>query len=162
MKKITLIMAIGIGLLGGSARAQNTDLYSCCESSVDVAGLFATRDKDGRNTDTWGMAVGLNHFFTKYFGVGAETYFDAWEVPYLINGDGYFRFPIKQTGFAPYAFGGGGRQWTHAAQWLAHAAAGIEFRIRPQAGIFFDAREVFASETKDYEVLRFGFRFAFK
>ena len=163
MKRIKLLVAVGVGILGGSAAfAQNTDLYSYHEGQLDVAGFYASRDKDGRNTDTWGMGVGMNYFFCKYVGVGADTYFDAWEVPYLLNGDGYFRYPIMHTGIAPYAFGGGGRQWTHAAQWLAHAGVGIEYRVHPEAGIFFDARQVFPDHTKNYAVLRLGFRFAFQ
>jgi hypothetical protein len=161
-----LLLAIGLGVLGsGAAFAQtsdmNTDLYTCGETSVDIAGMFATRDKDGIKHDTWGMAAGLNYFFIKYVGVGAETYFDAWEVPYLVNGDAYLRYPIMHTGLAPYGFGGGGREWTHAPQWMGHVGVGIEYRFHPGFGAFFDAREVFPDHTKDYAVLRFGFRLSF-
>ena len=163
MKRIKLLIAVGIGILGGGAAfAQDTDLYSYHEGQLDASGMYASRDKDGHKGDTWGMGAGLNYFFTKYIGAGADTYFDAWDVPYLLNGDGYFRYPIKQTGLAPYGFGGGGRQWTHAAQWLGHVGVGIEYRVHPEAGVFFDAREVFPEHTKDYAVLRFGFRFAFR
>jgi hypothetical protein len=169
--KNKMMFIIGLGMVAGTgAMAQsadlysthvNTDLYSAYEGSFDAFGFYGSKDKDGRN-DAWGMGVGLNYFFSKYFGVGADTYMDAFEVPYLVNGQGIFRFPIEHTGLAPYAFGGGGRQWDHAAQWLADVGVGIEYRIQPHVGAFFDAREVFADKTRDYAVLRFGFRFAFK
>lgn len=170
-KKIMFIIGVGI-LVGATAMAQsetsdlysthvNTDLYTAYEGSFDAFGFYGSKDKDGRN-DAWGMGVGLNYFVTKYFGVGADTYMDAFEVPYLVNGQGIFRYPIENTGLAPYVFGGGGRQWKHSAQWMADVGVGIEYRIQPHVGAFFDAREVFPDKTKDYAVLRFGFRFAFR
>jgi len=171
MKNKKVILIIGLGMLvAGAVRAQstdlysthvNTDLYSANEGSFDAYGFYGSKDKDGKN-DAWGMGVGVNYFISKYFGLGADSYFDAFEVPYLVNGQGIFRYPIANTGLAPYAFGGGGRQWKHSPQWLADAGVGIEYRIQPHVGAFFDAREVFADKTKDYAVLRFGFRFAFR
>ena len=162
MKRTTLLVTIGVGLLGGSvAMAQSTDLYSYHEGALDVAGYYASRDKGGNN-DAWGTAVGFNYFFTENFGAGADTYFDAFTLPYLLNADGIFRYPIHRTKLAPYGFAGFGRQWTHAAQWLGHVGAGMEYRFQPKMGAFLDVRAVFPSETKDYAVLRFGFRFVFK
>ena len=171
MKIKKLILIVGLGMLAGlEAKAQsadlhsthlNLDLYSAHEASFDAFGFYAGKNKDGRD-DAWGMGVGVNYFFSKYFGVGADSYMDAFEVPYLLNGQGIFRFPINGTSLAPYGFAGGGRQWEHSPQWLADAGVGLEYRIHPHVGAFFDAREVFADKTKDYAVLRFGFRFAFK
>jgi hypothetical protein len=173
MKNKKTIFIIGLGLLAGAgAMAQNldtdlhsnhvhADLYNANEGSFDAFGFYGSKNKDGK-ADAWGMGVGVNYFFTKYFGTGADTYMDAFHYPYLVNGQGIFRYPIPNTGIAPYAFGGGGRQWQHSAQWLADAGVGIEYRIQPNVGAFFDAREVFADKTKDYAVLRFGFRYAFK
>ncbi len=162
MKNKKLLLAIGLGVMGTmGAMAQSTDLYSAHESSLDAFGFYGSRDKGGNN-DAWGMGVGINYFFTQYLGVGADTYMDAFTLPYLLNGEGIFRYPIRGTAFAPYAFGGVGRQWTHAAQWLGDAGVGIEYRFQPRTGVFFDARGVFPSETKDYAVLRFGFRFTFR
>jgi hypothetical protein len=171
MKTKKIMVIIGLGMLTcGGAMAQNTDLYSthlntdlyrAQESSFDAFGFYGSKDKDGKD-EAWGMGVGINYFFSKYFGIGVETYMDAFEIPYLLNGQGIFRFPIKATGLAPYAFGGGGRQWQHSPQWLYDAGVGIEYRFKPCVGAFFDAREVFADRTPDYAVLRFGFRFAFR
>ena len=171
MKIKRLLFIIGAGLVAGaSAMAQNanlysthvnTDLYTAREASFDAFGFYGSRNKDGK-ADAWGMGVGLNYFFSKYFGLGADTYMDAFHYPYLLNGQGIFRFPIEQTGLAPYAFGGGGRQWQHSPQWLADVGVGIEYRVQPHVGAFFDAREVFADKTRDYAVLRFGFRYSFR
>ena len=162
MKIKNLMLIIGLQMLTcAGALAQGTDLYSYHEASFDGFGFYGSKDKGG-NRDAWGVGVGGNYFFTRNIGAGADTYMDAFTIPYLLNADGIFRYPIKQTGFAPYGFGGFGRQWTHAAQWLGHIGVGIEYRWRPQQGAFFDAREVFPTETKDYAVLRFGFRFVFK
>ncbi len=162
MKKTKTILAISLGvLMSAGAVAQSTDLYSAHEATIDGFGFYGSRDKGGHN-DAWGLGLGANYFFTENIGAGADTYMDAFTVPYLLNADGIFRYPIKRTGLAPYGFGGFGRQWDHAAQWLGHIGVGIEYRWRPQMGAFFDAREVFPSETKDYAVLRFGFRFVFK
>jgi hypothetical protein len=162
MKNKKIIFLIGLGMLvSAGAVAQSTDLYSSHEASLDAFGFYGSRDKGG-NHDAWGMGVGANYFFTRNIGAGADTYMDAFTIPYLLNVDGIYRFPLKQRGLAPYGFAGIGRQWDHAAQWLGHVGVGIEYRWRPQLGAFFDAREVFPSETQDYAVLRFGFRFVFK
>jgi len=170
MKTKHIALTTGLSMLAcGGALAQdtdlysthlNTDLYAAHEGSFDAFGFYGSKNKDGMH-DAWGMGVGANYFISKYFGIGADTYFDAFEVPYLLNGQAIARFPIKATGMAPYAFGGGGRQWEHSPQWLWDVGVGIEYRIHPHMGAFFDAREVFPDHTKDYAVLRFGFRFAF-
>lgn len=162
MKNKKILFAIGLGMLmSAGVMAQSTDLYSAHEASVDAFGFYGSKDKGGRQ-DAWGAGVGGNYFFTQNIGAGVDTYMDAFTIPYLLNAEGIFRYPIRQTGLAPYGFGGFGRQWDHAAQWLGHVGVGIEYRWRPQLGAFFDAREVFPSETRDYAVLRFGFRFVFK
>ncbi len=159
-KNMKLLLAIGVGVLGTSG-AMAQDLYSYHEGSLDAFGFYGTRDKGGNN-DAWGMGVGVNYFITQNIGVGAETYMDAFTLPYLLNAQGIFRFPLRGTDFAPYAYAGIGREWTHAAQWLGDLGVGIEYRFKPQTGAFFDIREIFPSRTDDYTMLRFGFRFVFK
>jgi len=149
--------------MGAEAMAQQgTDLYSYHEASLDTFGFYSSQNKGGHQGDTWGLGVAGNYFFTQNFGASAETYMDAFTIPYLLNLNAIYRFPLKQSALAPYGFAGFGRQWDHAAQWLGDLGVGIEYRFRPQMGAFFDARGVFPSETKDYAVLRFGFRFLFK
>ena len=162
MKNTKRLLVVGVGMFcSAGAMAQSTDLYSSHEGSVDLFGFYGSKDKGG-NRDAWGMGGGFNYFFTRYIGAGADTYMDAFTIPYLVNGQGIFRCPLGNTPVAPYAFGGFGRQWSHAAQWLGDIGVGIEYRFQPKMGAFFDAREVFPTETRDYAVLRFGFRFTFR
>ncbi len=135
--------------------------YAPHEFSFDIAGGYATRDKDGRDKDACGLAGGVSYFITDKIGVGADTYFDAFELPYMLNFSGIFRYPISETGLAPYGFGGFGRQWEHAAQWTGHIGAGLEFRLNTHTGVFVDGRRVFPDTTNDYCLWRFGFRFGF-
>ena len=145
---------------------RGTGLYRANEFSLDLYGFGASRDKDGNSETAWGPGVGANYFFTKTLGVGADSSADAFEVPYMLNGSGIFRYPFEETGFAVYGFGGFGRQWKHSPQWLGHIGVGGEYRCNPKGsyvGSFFvDVREEFPTETKDYTVFRFGFRIPFR
>lgn len=162
MKKTKVLLIVAVGILSGAAaQAQGYDLYSAHETSFDVFGFYGSRDKGG-NKDAWGPGVGINYFFTQNIGVGADTYADAFEVPYLLDASGIYRYPIKDTAFAPYGFAGMGRQWDHAARWFGHLGVGIEYRLKPKTGVFADIREVFPTEKSDYAVFRFGFRFRFR
>ena len=138
-----------------------TALFSPNELSLDVFGYHASRNKDGADTDAWGPGIGINYYFTENFGFGADTYADAFEVPYLLNGSFLVRYPLWDTGLAPYGYAGFGWQWQHAAQWTGHIGAGLEYRFNPKTGVFVDVREVFAAETADYFMVRFGVRIAF-
>lgn len=166
MKKIGLALILAIEFVGPAGiLAQQYDLYSAQESSLDLFGFYGSRDKGGGNSSAWGPGVGFNYFFTQYFGAGADTYADAFTLPYLLNANGIFRFPIPRTSFAPYAFAGFGREWWHAPQWLGDVGGGVEYRLgsmKSLIGLFTDIRGVFPSETKDYAVVRFGFRFVFR
>lgn len=135
--------------------------YAAREFSFDVAGGYATRDKGGADKDAFGLALGVNYFITENIGVGSDTYFDAFELPYQINFSGIYRYPIGDTGAAPYGFAGFGRQWDHAAQWSGHIGAGVEFRMNVHTGVFLDGRWVIADRTSDYALWRLGLRFGF-
>jgi len=136
----------------------SSDLYSEKELSLDAFGFGATRDKDGNSTTAWGPGVGINYFFTRNLGAGADTYSDAFTIPYNLNFSGIFRYPIADSRFAVYGIGGFGRQWKYSAQWLGHVGAGGEYRFNPKWSFFTDIRGEFPTETKDYALFRFGFR----
>ena len=166
-------MSVVLGLLvGGAASAQNamsdrleflpgSGVFGPNEFSLDVFGFHASREKGGADRGAWGPAVGVNYFMTDYVGFGADTYADAFALPYLLNGSVELRYPFKEIGLAPYAFGGAGRQWVYAAQWLGHIGAGVEYRFNPKTAVLLDVRHVFAENRPDYSVVRFGFRFVF-
>lgn len=135
--------------------------YMPNEFSLDMFGTYATRDRYGHGDDNWGGGLGVNYFFTRYIGIGADSYLEEWKTPYRVNGSLIFRIPIDQVGLAPYAFGGGGRQWKYVPQWSAHAGGGLELRFNPNFGLFADGRRVFPDRSKDYALWRAGVRFAF-
>lgn len=131
------------------------------EFSADVFGFYASRDKGGADKNAYGYGAAVNYFLTPYWGANAETYADAFEVPYNINFSGIFRYPFEDVKLAPYGLAGFGRQWDHAAQWIFHLGAGVEYRLNDKNGIFVNLREVFPLETKDYTLIEFGIRFRF-
>lgn len=172
MKKIRQVLILALVFVGAArVRAQSlgppSDLFLAHESSFDFFGFYGSRDKGGGNSSAWGPGVGINHFFTQNFGLGADTYSDAFTLPYLLNANGIFRYPIAGVCVAPYVFAGFGREWWHAPQWMGDVGGGFEYRpsgqgIRWPGGLFVDARGVFPGETKNYAVVRFGIRFVFK
>lgn len=135
--------------------------FNANEFTLDIFGYHASHDKGGGHSDAWGPGVAGDYFFTQNIGLGLETYADAFEAPYLLNVQGIFRYPIESISVAPYAIAGVGRQWDHAAQWLGHIGAGVEYRFNARTGAFVDLRRVFAENTQDYTLVRFGIRLAF-
>lgn len=122
--------------------------------------IFHTNIRHG----LWGGGVGLNYFFCRYLGIGGDINMPCANLGNFVNdmnGSLIARFPIECSGFAPYVFGGGGRQTNPEWQWTGHAGVGAEFRFNPGVGIFTDARYVWADKTTDTILFRAGFRFAF-
>lgn len=171
MKKIRLavILALGVVVTGSVlAQSYSYDLYRAQEASLDFLGFYASHDKGGGNSAAAGPGLGFNYFFMQNLGIGADTYADAFTVPYLLNANAIFRYPIPQTRIAPYAFAGFGREWWHAPQWMGDFGVGAEYRLQKMSrlkypiGLFVDARGVIPTETRDYAVVRFGLRFRFQ
>lgn len=158
------LILVAVLMVGTSSVQAQQGFPEARDFSLDVFGYHASRDKGGADREAWGPGVGVNYFFSRYFGVGADTYADAFEVPYLLNASALARYPLGDIA-APYAFTGFGRQWEHAAQWTGHLGGGIEARIpfilKETSSAFVDIRQVFAAETHDYTVIRFGFRLRF-
>jgi len=145
--------------------------YRAQELSLDVFGTAALGkdsldDLSGETIDEdteWGVGIGLNYFFIRWLGVGADAY--------LENSSGAFvdsaslnligRFPIGDSGFAPNVFGGGGCLFDNDELWFWQFGAGIEYRFTQNIGVFLDARWVMPEEIDDYGVARLGVRFAF-
>lgn len=115
----------------------------------------------------WGGGVGMNYFFTKYLGMGVDTF--AQENGHILNnvtGNLYARMPLGNSGFAPYIFGGAGwndgsiiQGLTHSTDQLtADGGVGIEFRFNPHMGVFSDIRYTWCDKTVDLCLVRAGFR----
>src|SRR5215469_4158140 len=143
-----------------------TSPYTDNELSLDLNGsyianqraiehLFHTNIRHG----FWGGGVGLNYFLNRYLGIGGDIQmFDSnGQLSNFVNnmnGSLIARFPIECSGFAPYIFGGGGRQTNPEWKWSGHLGVGAEFRFNPGVGIFTDARYMWVKTTPDEILFR--------
>jgi len=185
MKTLRQAMAIGIGAIAtfgavcltarsegnASGRWDSSQFYRPNELSID---LFGSGSIGQQTIDSFsgsrvtedvrlGAGVGINCFFTRHFGLGGEAYTEN-TADHLVDSASLnllCRFPIGESGLAPYLLGGGGYQFDVIEQWLVNAGAGLEFRFHKNWGLFFDARYVFAEETENYGVGRAGVRLSF-
>jgi hypothetical protein len=149
----------------------DNDLYRANELSVDAfgsasLGKYTIDHPSGRrirhNTQLGGGA-GINYFFTRNIGIGADAYSENTDGSVVDSASAnlILRLPLGQSGFAPYVFGGGGYHFEEIRTQFAQAGLGIEYRFTPHLGMFIDARGVLPDHTPDYGVARLGFRFAF-
>jgi hypothetical protein len=147
------------------------DMYRANEFSLDAFGTdtlgqhtinHPSTDRI-RNNSVLGLGLGANYFFIRYVGIGAEAYTENTAHNFVDNASGNLivRFPIGDTGLAPYAYGGGGYRWDPVSTWFGQVGGGLEFRFTRNIGIFVDARYVLADRIRDYGVGRAGLRFAF-
>lgn len=147
------------------------DYYRASELSVDAfgsgsIGKYTIDNLSGdriRHNTRLGVGAGLSYFFTRNIGVGGEAYSENTTGTFVDSASAnlILRLPLGQSGFAPYAYGGGGRQFDNAKSWFAQLGAGMEYRFTPNIGVFVDARWVLPDEEKYYGVGRLGLRFAF-
>jgi len=152
-----MILSVITAALAAQASASAEGLFGR-GPDVDLFGTYSTRDRYGTRDDQGGGGVGLDYFFTRYLGIGADSYLDEWKAPYRLNGSGIIRLPlqVKNFGLAPYGFGGGGREFQYVTQYSWHAGGGLEFKFNRQWGIFGDAREVWPDKTANYTLVRAG------
>jgi len=116
-----------------------------------------------RHNTRLGAGLGLSYFITRNIGIGAEAYSEDTSGPFIDSASANLiaRFPVGQTGFAPYAFGGGGQQFDLNKVSFGQAGGGFEYRFNPKVGIFTDLRMVWPTETKYFAVARLGLRLTF-
>ncbi len=116
----------------------------------------------------WGGGVGVNYFFTKFFGVGVEQDVFGKKGGSLAHWGTsahlFARYPIESLRLAPYALVGGGA--CYAAGLTGHGSGdvggGLEYRFTRNVGLFGEARYFYSSELpRDSVIYRTGFRFAF-
>jgi len=149
-----------------------TPRYTPAELSFDAFGsyiagerrfnkLFETNIRHG----DWGGGVGLNYFFLREVGIGADINIPANGGNFIDQVDGslILRWPFEPSGFAPYVFGGGGRSTDPIWEWIVHAGIGIEYRFNPTTGVFFDTRYIWhvTDGSSDRILFRGGLRFVF-
>jgi len=155
----------------GSHWVLNRDnLYTANELSLDMFGAYLAGQrkiedvfKTNIRHGVWGGGVGVNYFFTRNIGVGGDAIIPDDGGNFIDNVDGSLiaRFPIANSGLAPYVYGGGGRQTQPVWEWTGHAGVGLEYRFNPVTGIFADARYIWPDKTPDEMLIRAGLRFVF-
>ena len=173
-KKVKCIMGTLLGLMLIVAAAQsatwnerwrydkdNTDKFKEPDVTLDLFGTWATQDRFGNDDDRFGGGLGVTAFFVRYFGISADSWIEDWRTPYRGNASVLLRLPVGQSGLAPYAIGGGGRQWKYVPQWSLHAGGGVQLKLNPHTALFGDWRRVFPEDTDEYHLVRFGINAGF-
>ena len=177
MKNKTLVGATILMLAATSALAQQAssnrpgDLYRANELSLDGYGTaslnkYSIENISGRrvrHNTRLGLGAGINYFFTKFVGIGADAYSENTSGAMVDSASGNLtlRLPLEGCGLAPYIYGGGGRQFDLNRVSFAQVGGGLEYRFTPQIGVFVDARWVLPEHTRYYGVARLGVRYAF-
>jgi hypothetical protein len=144
-------------------RATTHKVYHANQLSLEAFGTYATRNREGSSGNEGGGGLGLTYFFTRYVGIGADTYVEEWKLPYRVNGSLILRLPLPDrfSKLAVYGFGGGGREFKDIPQFTWHGGGGLEYKFCSHLGIFADAREVFPDKTPNYTLVRSGLSFGF-
>jgi hypothetical protein len=175
MKRITKWLVCALCLPASVTMAQ-TDytgepLFKDMETSFDAFGTVSVGqytiehisgdriDDNGR----LGWGLGLNQFFTRNFGIGADAYSESAAHSFVDSASGNLivRFPFESAHLAPYVYGGGGRQFDPNELWFGQAGAGLDVRFTPHVGIFVDGRYAFREDAKDLGLFRLGLRLIF-
>ena len=160
--------------LGGKSIMQlettSDSLYRANEGSLDLFGGGTLNEHDldrlsgarVHHNGRLGLGAGGNYFFTQHFGFGGEAYTENPRQSFVDEASGslILRFPLGQSGLAPYIFGGGGHQFDPQPATFAHGGAGLEFRFSPHVGVFVDGRWVSTDRIGNYGMARAGLRFA--
>jgi hypothetical protein len=183
MKKIMIIggtiltlatkSALGDDTVGGdrTMKYDQSDFYRANEVSFDAFGTgsigkYTAEHFSGyrvRHEGRLGAGVGVNYFFTRYFGIGVDGYSENTTGAFIDSAEAnlILRLPLGQTPLAPYLFAGGGHNFDTVRTTFAQGGAGLECRFTQHVGAFVDARAVAPDRTKYYGVARLGLRFAF-
>lgn len=144
-------------------REKETSLDIFTSGSINQETIDDITDIRYNDDVEFGIGVGLNHFFTRRFGIGVEAYSEDTEQHFIDKASAnlFARFPIGDSGFAPYIYGGGGRQFDPIELSFAQLGAGVEYRFTPKVGLFLDGRYVLTDGADNHGLARLGLRLAF-
>jgi len=136
-------------------------------SYINPEGRFGDLFETNIRRGFWGGGAGLNYFFTKMVGVGADFNIsskpDDLNLVDQVTGNVLVRLPLGNSGLAPYVMGSGGRAMSPSYDWLYGGGVGLEMRMNPTTGIFSDARFLWDDRATagDRLLIRAGVRLAF-
>ncbi len=161
---------------GVTAPDPNAPRYTGNELSLDLFASYINPEEEFHELfehnirhGNWGGGAGVNYFFSENIGIGADfnaSDKNAEELGGMFDyttGNLYVRFPIANSGLAPYVFGGGGRGMSPVWNWVYGGGVGLEYRFTPATGIFSDARFLWndTSTALNTLTIRAGFRIVF-
>jgi hypothetical protein len=151
--------------------ADTPDIYRAPELSLDGFGSVSLGQQTlehisgdrVRHRARLGAGAGLNFFFLRMLGIGADAYSEDTHGNFIdkASGNAILRFPVLETGFAPYIFGGAGYAFDREPGKFAQGGGGFEFRFCQNIGLFIDGRYIFAHRIDNYGLARAGLRIAF-
>lgn len=165
-------------------------LFRDQELQLDLFGLgdFYRGSTNMSGRPAWGGGIGVNYFFSRYFGIGLEQGVygrnsgsgaqanDFGYTRYATIGNLFVRYPICSMNLAPYLMVGGGANYGNvgggyvaspnrlAGQGFGHVGGGLEYRVTENIGLFSDARYLFSGVSglpNNQLMWRYGLRFAF-
>jgi hypothetical protein len=175
MKKLVYplltLLAMSVGAFAGTETVQSKQtvapLPELCfqdrEFQLDLFGSYTDSLEQNPHSDGFGGGIALNYFFIRNLGIGVDgNVFDG-------NANGVWaptgrlivRFPIDSACIAPYVFGGGGYEVNGDGFGTAHAGGGLEFRVKPNLGVFGEGRYTWGESDRDSAQYRVGLRFVF-
>ena len=132
--------------------------FAAPETTMDLFGSLRVPENKDIFGGQPGIGIGVNHFFTRYLGAGADTGVDKFDWPNHINASLIGRYPINQWSLAPYVFAGFGRQFHDVAQWTYHFGGGVDYRLNRKMGLFLDVCATAPDVTKNFVLWRVGIR----
>jgi hypothetical protein len=133
------------------------------ELQLDIYGTYSVGNGSSHagpiNNHGFGGGLGVNYFFTRYIGVGAEYFVDdarhnsdsvndghhhdgdGEDAFHHVGGSLIFRYPIDRLCLAPYAYLGGGAVLDGDSWGVGWVGVGVEYRVVPnKIGLFVDER----------------------
>jgi len=171
IRKIAFTVLLSILLLPAAALAgedwkrfefePNGNKFASRETTFDLFGSLKVSDDEDLADGRLGVGLGVNHFFNRFLGVGADTRLEEVDWPDHFNGSVIGRYPVEQWGLAPYAVLGFGRQFHETPQWTFHFGGGVDYRFNRKTGLFLDVRQTVADVSRDFVLFRFGVRLGF-
>ena len=143
------------------------NLFRAGEVQLDVFVAGAAGRFNGKNANGLGGGLGVNYFFTRYFGIGVDDTLGGLNINRgkvfdNLQGNLIARLPIESWHLAPYAIAGGGATWgANKAQGNGNVGGGIEYRINRAVGLFVDSRYIYGNKGLNESLNRAGVRFVF-
>src|SRR5207247_1334735 len=107
---------------------------------------YTDQVKRGDHGDGFGGGLGVNYFFSRYFGIGVSGNLRDGDANGIWNVDGSLiaRYPLElgTVCIAPYILAGGGFEADGSTVGTWHAGGGLEWRATPTFGIFGEGRYI--------------------